>query len=67
MVQGMSLLGITTSGGFRALTGVTTSGARMSGALAGVSDGAGTISNGRQETTEEQAVELTERKTVLIR
>ncbi|XP_060759572.1 notochord granular surface [Neoarius graeffei] len=66
-VQGMSLLSISTSG------------VRVSGALAEVTAGAAAVSskppppssNSQQETTEEfsqeQAVEVTERKTVLIR
>lgn len=72
MVQGMTLMSLSMSGS------LSTSGVRVSGALAEAAGGAATVSsklppssNGHQETAEEfshdQAVELTERKTVLIR
>ncbi|KAM9468067.1 desmin-like isoform 2-T2 [Clarias gariepinus] len=72
MVQGMSLMGISVSGSF------STSVAKVGGALAELAAGAGEVvsklplsSNGHETATEEvsheQAVELTERKTVLIR
>ncbi|XP_062860606.1 notochord granular surface [Trichomycterus rosablanca] len=78
MVQGLSLMSITASGSVSALGLVSTVGARVSGALAGVAGGAplnaanmSLPSNGQpgttEEFTEEQAVEMTERKTVLIR
>ncbi|KAK3545063.1 hypothetical protein QTP86_033254 [Hemibagrus guttatus] len=72
MVQGLSLMSASISGSF------STSGARVNGALAELAGGAAAVasklpqsSNGNEETTEEfsheQAVEVTERKTVLIR
>ncbi|XP_047659887.1 low molecular weight neuronal intermediate filament-like isoform X1 [Tachysurus fulvidraco] len=71
MVQGMSLMSASIS------ASLSTSGVRVSGALAEPAGGAAAVafkpsqsSNGNQETKEEfsheQAVELTERKTVLI-
>lgn len=74
MVQGMSLMGI----GVGVSASLSASGVRVSGALADASSGAGGTSsklsppsNNHQGTTEEfsheQAVEVTERKTVLIR
>lgn len=72
MVQGMSLKGISAS------ASLSTSGVILSGALAEAASGASAVSsvqapssNRHQETTEEfsheQAVEVTERKTILIR
>ncbi|XP_060745183.1 alpha-internexin-like [Tachysurus vachellii] len=72
MVQGMSLMSASIS------ASLSTSGVRVSGALAEPAGGATAVafkpsqsSNGNQETKEEfsheQAVELTERKTVLFR
>lgn len=71
MVHGMSMLGASVS------ASLSTSGVRLSGALAEASGGPAAVStklqsppsNGRQGATEEfeQAVEVTERKTVLIR
>lgn len=70
MVQGLSLMSASISRGF-STSGVGGALAELAGGAAAVASKPAQSSNGNKETTEEfsheQAVEVTERKTVLIR